>query len=290
MEYKRICPKCEKEIQYKSYSAWYNANKKDTLCRSCSAKVKAPHCGDLKKLLEENNEAYYWIGFLLADGSFVNGRLKFCLAEKDKEQVYKFAKFINYTGTILESNNSVSISVKDIDIVNKICEKFNILPRKTYNPPNNLFNFSNDKLYCILAGFIDGDGCIQKQYRREDFMLRIKNHSSWESVLKNFSKLITGKECVKINSSGYAELTITNTKDLQNLKKKIISYNIPILERKWDIIDLNFVSKYTKAEELRLKVLDLLNKNIKQQDIAKLCNTSAANVSKIKKNYYEVEN
>lgn len=26
MEYKRICPKCEKEIQYKSYSAWYTAN------------------------------------------------------------------------------------------------------------------------------------------------------------------------------------------------------------------------------------------------------------------------
>ena len=204
--------------------------------------------------------------------------------------MYKFAKFINYTGTILKSDNSVSVAVKDIEVVNKICEKFNILPRKTYNPPNNLFTFSNDKLYCMLAGFIDGDGNIQKQYKREDFMLRIKNHSSWESVLKNFSKLITDKECVKINSSGYAELTITNTKDLQNLKKKIISYNIPILERKWDIIDLNFVSKYTKAEILRLKVLDLLSKNMKQQDIAKLCNTSAANVSKIKKNYYEIEN
>ena len=290
MEYKRICHKCNKEIQYKSYSAWYTANKKDTLCRSCSAKVNTHHCGDLKKLLEENNEAYYWLGFLLADGSFVNGRLKLCLTKKDQEQVYKFAKFINYTGTILKSDNSVSVAVKDIEVVNKICEKFNILPRKTYNPPNNLFTFSNDKLYCMLAGFIDGDGNIQKQYKREDFMLRIKNHSSWESVLKNFSKLITDKECVKINSSGYAELTITNTKDLQNLKKKIISYNIPILERKWDIIDLNFVSKYTKAEILRLKVLDLLSKNMKQQDIAKLCNTSAANVSKIKKNYYEIEN
>lgn len=26
MEYKRICPKCEKEIQYKNYSAWYTCN------------------------------------------------------------------------------------------------------------------------------------------------------------------------------------------------------------------------------------------------------------------------
>lgn len=287
MEYKRICPKCGKEIEYKSYSAWHTANKNNSLCRSCSAKARANHCGTLKKLLEETDEAYYWIGFLLADGSFCNGRLTFSLAKKDSEQVHKFAEFINYTGSISESDTAISVAVKDIDIVTQICKKFDILPQKTYNPPRNLAELDKDKLYCVLAGFIDGDGNIQNQSGRESFMLRIRNHSSWKEILELFSKLITDKDCVKINSRGYAELVISDTKKLQKLKTKITSYNIPILRRKWDIINMNFVSKYTKAEETRNKVLELLHQNVKQQDIAKICNTSLANVSRIKKNYYE---
>ena len=287
MEYKRICQKCNKEIRYKSYNAWYTANKNNSLCRSCSAKARTVHCGDLNKLLEETNEAYYWIGFLLADGSFCNGRLKFSLSKKDSDQVYKFAEFINYTGTFSKSDTAISIAVKDIDTVTQICKKFNIFPQKTYNPPKNLRKLNKDKLYCLLAGFIDGDGSIKNQNKRDDFFLRIKNHSSWKEVLELFSELIVNKNCVKINSKGYAELTISNTKKLQEFKSKIISYNIPILKRKWDIINMDFVSKYTKAEETRNKVLKLLQQNVKQQDIAKICNTSPANVSKIKKNYYE---
>ena len=50
---------------------------------------------------------------------------------------------------------------------------------------------------------------------------------------------------------------------------------------------MNFVSKYTKAEELRNQVIELLNKGLKQKEIAEICNTSPANVSKIKKLYGE---
>ena len=119
------------------------------------------------------------------------------------------------------------------------------------------------------------------------FNKRKKNHSSWEDVLKLFGTLITNKDCVKINNQGYAELTISNTKILQDFKTKILSYNLPLLNRKWDIINMNFVSKYTKAEELRNQVIELLNKGLKQKEIAEICNTSPANVSKIKKLYGE---
>ena len=287
MEYKRICPNCGKEIEYKSYSAWYSANKSESLCRSCSAKARTIHCGDLSKLLEETPEAYYWMGFLMADGSFTDGRLKLALAKKDKEHLFKFAKYINYSGSFSESETALQVSVKDLEVVQQLCKKFTIFPKKTYNPPTILSTLTRDNLICFLAGFIDGDGNIQNQNKREDFFLRIKNHSSWESVLKLFGSIITDKECVKINSSGYAELVITNTQKLQELKKTVLKYDIPLLQRKWDIINLDFVSKYTKAEELRIKVLNLLAKGMKQQDIAELCGTSPSNVSKIKKCYYE---
>lgn len=75
-------------------------------------------------------------------------------------------------------------------------EKFGISYNKTYNPPKNLSNFKEDFLYCLLAGFIDGDGNIQN--KRKDFMLRIKVHNSWIDILNVFSKLICNEEKAKI--------------------------------------------------------------------------------------------
>ena len=34
--------------------------------------------------------------------------------------------------------------------------------------------------------------------------------------------------------------------------------SLPLLERKWNIIDMNFVSAYTTAENLRNKVIELI--------------------------------
>jgi hypothetical protein len=87
MEYKRICPECGKEIIYKSKGAMNNANKSNSLCHSCTEfKIYSiKRYGDLSVLLNNDYETFYWIGFLLADGSFSDVRLRFGLAEKDKE-------------------------------------------------------------------------------------------------------------------------------------------------------------------------------------------------------------
>lgn len=284
-KYVRICPNCNKEIEYKSYSAWYNANKKQSLCRSCSYKQSTKRVADLSKLLDETYIAYYWMGFILADGSFVDNRLKFTLKKDDSEQVHRLGEFISYTGSYGKSSIKEGICCKDSIVVPQIMEKFGISYNKTYNPPKNLSNIKEDFLYCLLAGFIDGDGNIQHQNKRKDFMLKIKVHNSWIDILNIFSKLICNEEKAKINNQGYAELSITNTHVLQDLKKRISNYNLPLLKRKWDIIDMGFVSKYTTAEDLRNKVINLLKQNVKQQDIASICNTSPANVTRIKKLY-----
>lgn len=220
----------------------------------------------------------------MADGSFSDNRLKLTLKKSDSQQVHKFGEFISYTGTYGTSEISESVACKDSVVVPKIMNKFGIPQNKTYNPPG-LGGVNSDYMYCILAGFIDGDGNIQNQSGREDFMLRIKLHSSWLKILNIFSVLICGQEKATINKQGYAQLSITNTKVLQELKEKILSYNLPLLKRKWDIIDMDFVSKYTTAKDLRNRVIELLKQGVKQKDIASICNTSPANVTRIKKLY-----
>ena len=97
--------------------------------------------------------------------------------------------------------------------------KFGINNNKTENPPETLNIFSEDLYVSLIAGFIDGDGNIQNPVNRKDFFLRIKNHSSWLPILEEFNNYIyPEKQCCKINSSGYAELMITNTVPLQKLK------------------------------------------------------------------------
>lgn len=285
MEYTRICSKCGKTIEYKSYTAWYNANQANSECRSCAAKARTKRVANLAILLEDNLESYYWIGFLLADGSFNEGKLTFSLKKSDSEHLKKFGNFIKYTGTYGTSEVCETIACKDIDVVLDLCKKFDIRKTKTYNPPATLLKFSEEQNLAILAGFIDGDGCIKQQTNRKDFYLTIKCHSSWEHILKEFNLLICDDYHTKINNQGYAVLTITNTKYLQNLKNKITSLDIPIMNRKWDIIDMNFISKYTKAEELRNKVVNLHKQGYRNKDISEMCSTSKANVTKILKNY-----
>lgn len=290
MEYKRICSICGKELTYKSYSAWHLANKNNSVCRSCAGKKnqKDKHCANLKRLLEDTPEAFYWMGFLLADGSFYNNRLKLALCHKDKDHLLRFAKFIEYSGALSSTDKSISIACKDIEIVKAIRLKFDIKDRKTYNPPETILNFfSSDLKYALLAGFIDGDGCIKHQTNRDSFLLQIKNHSSWEHILKEFNSLISDRDLTKTNSSGYAILVVSNTEELKRLKEKVLNLNLPIMSRKWDIIDLHFVSRRITSEELKRRVIDAYNSGMKNKEISVKFGTSPANVTRIIKSYKE---
>jgi len=52
----------------------------------------------------------------------------------------------------------------------------------------------------------------------------------------------------KINTQGYATLLIGNTETNKFLKQKTLELKIPILDRKWDKIDLKFVSRNVKSK------------------------------------------
>ena len=282
-KYERVCGCCGKKLIYKSNSSYWLANKNNSNCRSCSRKIAVKRCGDLSSLLDDTVEAYYWIGFILADGCFHNLRLTIALSIKDKEHLLKFAKFIKYTGSFYEDDTKISVSVKDVECIQKIMNKFNIVQNKTYNPP--MLNINDDVLFrSLIAGFIDGDGNISKQSGgRSDYFLRIKCHSSWENNLRKMNLFISKKDTTIINSQGYAIFNISNTEELKNFKRSIESLDLPLMYRKWDIIDYNFVSKYEKFSNNReqIKELLLLGKSINEiRNIINVCETT---IYKIKK-------
>ena len=284
-EYKRVCKICGKTLVYGSYSSYWLAEKNNSNCKKCASKLRAKRKCDLSPLLEETPEAYYWVGFILADGHLEDGRVSFHLGEKDIEQVKKFSRFIKWTGKFNNKGKlGIGFAAKHTEIVEKLCEKFDIKQNKTYNPPNTILKHNKKLLKCLFIGFIDGDGCISKQHKRNDCFIRIKIHKSWEKILKEFCEIIEyDTNHVKINKEGYCEFTISDSQIIKKIKKDTL--NLPVLKRKWNKIDNNFVSRNVTSKLLKEKIIKMLKNGEKGKIISEKLKISQSLVSKIKKNY-----
>lgn len=251
--------------------------------------------GMIEPLLEETHLAYYWTGFILADGHISsNKRLRVALALKDTLHLQKLAGLLKLE--VKFNSNHCYISLMDTYKIDMYSNKFDIKHDKTYNPPNGLDKIRNDLLVSLIIGFIDGDGCIKKVYKRQDCNISIKNHGSWLPILTLFeqrlykiSKIKQWNETKrsKINAKGYSFLCISDSRLIKWLKRHIIKYNLPILERKWSIIDLNRPNKYDTAETNRKNFLKLKKKGYKNGEIAKVLGLSKSTITQISKFNFE---
>lgn len=146
----------------------------------------------------------------------------------------------------------------------------------------------DDNLFLsLVVGFIDGDGNIKKVTNREDASLTIKCHSSWLNNLDLINNRICnmiGIKCnniVKLNNQGYARLIWTNSKVLRFLKKSTISLELPVLERKWNLIDENFISRQEIGEKRVNQVRELLENGWSKGNIASYLGVGQSCVSQI---------
>lgn len=201
--------------------------------------------GKTEKLLFDNVISYYWIGFLLADGHFSkNNRMTVTLSIKDREHLLKLATYLESNLKINKKQTTVSISILDTYNVKKIKTKFDISNNKTENLPKieSFLEISDENLFSLIIGYIDGDGSIGKQYNRNDAIIRIQVHKNWIPFLymiHHFLQRYIGlnlKSTPYINNSGYAQTSIANSEFLTEIKKKIIEFNLPFMERKWNNI------------------------------------------------------
>ncbi len=232
---------------------------------------------NMSVLLEENVTSYYWMGFLIADASISNTRIKLDLADKDRNHVVEFCRFVKCNNHRSLKNGAYGVALMDKFNISKIIKKFKLLPRKTYNPPDLTWMFDDDLFVSFFVGFIDGDGSIVKQFKRKDCILTIKNYASWLNNLQYMVNRVSDLSNVNstkaiIDNQGYAKVRIANSICLKSLKRKIIKLKLPVLQRKWNRIDLNFTGKYEKSTINNHKIILLNKEGYKNSEIANVLN------------------
>lgn len=234
----------------------------------------------LSKLLEESPEKWYWLGFMMGDGYFSpKGRIKVTLSPKDRHHLQKLVDFCGH-GSIYEEGEEgyVRWAVMDVNTVGILKDEYKISNRKTYEPCD-LSKLTPHQLKCFSIGFIDADGSIQLQKGRVTTRISIKGHSSWVS---NF-KTMFGRGY--LNNEGYATSCIGNFEIQKMLKRFSIDNNLPILSRKWDIIDLEHDTSNIIFDNLKNDVIVNLNRGLSQADTARILGVSVEKVNYIKWRY-----
>lgn len=124
---------------------------------------------NLDKLLEESLESFYWLGFIIADGSFYKYRFELGLKESDLSHLEKFKDFLQSNSKIIyrSKTKSYRFGFNNRFSIPKVMEKYGIHYAKTYNPCtfDPFKNYSQNLLMSLFIGIIDGDGHIDKQGR-----------------------------------------------------------------------------------------------------------------------------
>lgn len=219
---------------------------------------------NLSKLLEETTETYYWIGFLLADGSFTNRRLRLALCKKDLKHLKLFRQFIQSTNKIssLYNNSYFSIKLTSVDEIGKLKLKFKIHNDKTHHPFDISKIENNDLLFSLIIGFIDGDGTVSKVKNTKNcFTISCVGHqSAYENFVYmvnflyqyfNFKKdgehvykrtCYTSLPQSKDIKSYYkqANFSINKIDLVYNITKKAVELKIPFMKRKFGKIVKHF--------------------------------------------------
>jgi hypothetical protein len=202
----------------------------------------------------DNEEVFYWAGFLAADGCLYerkDGFKQLCLklATKDLPHMQLFKKCIETNAPISlykNKNSKRNIKWNDTDqyqlriASSKIFEslkRFNIVPRKTkiYAFPNWIIN--HPLVNHFMRGYFDGDGCICKSTH---LYLSIRGNIPFliifKEILEKHCKL-NSKVKPKINN-GTGNLAFTGRKMICKITNFLYKYSSVFLERKYEIAQL----------------------------------------------------
>lgn len=255
--YSRLCPECGKEIVYKYKSDFTKANKNNSLCKSCAVSKssifqKGHNLNDewtirdnsLDKLINDKSlETFYWVGFILADGSFYNNRFEFGLKEDDINVLEAFAKYIDFKGNIKHKDITKSnrIQFNNKPSVEKFMKEYGFNYDKTYNPCSFDFfkSYSKEQITSLLIGIIDGDGNIQENGSIYSNQINITAHKLWKIF---YEDLLTYLEIPlhisEIENNNCITIRICKRGYCIALKQFIINNHLFYFSRKWDIIKL----------------------------------------------------
>lgn len=126
---------------------------------------------------QDTPDAFYWAGFIAADGCVLlkdkkYKRLSIGLAQKDHEHLEKFKSAIEFTGPIAKSSFNhgkyfkSEIKISSVQIFDDLA-RFNITPRKSlvYTFPDWVAH--NKLVNHFMRGYNDGDGSFYNSVRAD---------------------------------------------------------------------------------------------------------------------------
>lgn len=258
-----------------------------------------------ERLLNDDLISFYWMGFILADGCFMEGnKFGINLSSKDQLHLERLAAFLNVPnirttkaivkeilGNPVAPYDTVSIAFKS-NIVPDIMKKFKLVYRKTYNPPNlSECDFTMDQWVALIIGYIDGDGAIIYNKFYDVYYCKIKIHSSWKDNLQLFLDKVSAAANVgnhvkvRTTSNGLIEVSMQH-QIVQYLYKFCLEYQLPYLSRKWDgkNLDLPYRTYLKFAPDTITTIRSSYIKNDDQygaEALGKKYNVSAKYIKKI---------
>lgn len=231
------CKKC-KQVTISKHILNYTRR-----CQYCS-KVDR-HFYKLKKLLSNELQAYYIIGFLIADGYFApNSRLALQLQKQDKCLIEKIVQYLELDeNVIFEYEKSVGFCVQDHYTINILRQKYNITNNKTVIPCDFAYVEDDNEFLALLIGYIDGDGSIKRRSDSQNYCINIHCHKNWLDVLDALSQRVyklAGIEkyshalLTKSNNELYSNVYFWNQRVLNLLINFIENNSLFVPNRKWD--------------------------------------------------------
>ena len=147
----------------------------------------------------------------------------------------------------------------------------NISIRKTYNPPDLSFLNTKNKFMSFFAGFIDGDGSFSNS---KSVSLKIQCHKNWldnfKYIKNRLDEIIDNNINVYIDDKDYVSFTTSNQTFLSKLKIMVEKLNIPIMERKWNRIDINNISDVDNEKNKNKLIMKLNKEGKKLKEIAEI--------------------
>lgn len=200
-------------------------------------------------LLDETNETYYWLGFLMADGHFGDRNIQLKISKDELPHLLRFKEYIKSHNHVGFVENACRLHVGDVKVVKELKKKFKISNKKTYEPCDITGINDDDLFLSFLTGFIDGDGSIWTKGKYSQ--LFVGCHCYWSDNLlylfKRLYKILDVSDDViikqRINNSKLVEksdpisyIKISKKQILMRFKKEIELLNIPFMKKKWDKI------------------------------------------------------
>ena len=216
---------------------------------------------------QDNENSFYWAGFIAADGSVQERKyskiLKICLSNQDANHLEKFKKAINSTHPIknykIKSNKLIKSETLccEIQITSKILvnslKRFNIIPNKTkiYDIPNEIIN--NQYISHYIRGYFDGDGTITACGMSKNRKVLQGSFSILgnQSFIENYQKILINKANLNktkiYKHKSIYKLVYTGNNNIKNIYQFLYNKSNIFLDRKKS----KFIV-YTATEALKL--------------------------------------